>query len=227
MVGVLERLSPYRKLKVSSLMADEAEKWFSAEAICSLIIYNVGGGSIADQRHLKNVRALLRTRRGSPPLVVFSDNISRKEVLLALNAGAQGFIHAGTDVHRAQQALSLILEGGFHFIAVQNYGERLPAPPAMCLSQDRHTQTQESIKDDVATARASLTDRQSAVLEQLSCGDSNKAIARKLGIREGTVKVHVRQIMRKLHVTNRTQVVIVCSGSGTMAERPTNENCDV
>jgi hypothetical protein len=38
----------------------------------------------------------------------------------------------------------------------------------------------------------------------------NKLIARQLGMREGTVKVHVRQIMRKFGVTNRTQVAVVC-----------------
>ena len=62
-----------------------------------------------------------------------------------------------------------------------------------------------------------LTERQKSVLERLGRGDSNKAIARLLGIREGTVKVHVRQIMRKLGVVNRTQVAIACA-NGTGAE---------
>jgi DNA-binding NarL/FixJ family response regulator len=35
--------------------------------------------------------------------------------------------------------------------------------------------------------------------------------AKKLGMRESTVKVHVRQIMRKFAVTNRTQVAVVCA----------------
>jgi two-component system nitrate/nitrite response regulator NarL len=35
--------------------------------------------------------------------------------------------------------------------------------------------------------------------------------AKKLGMREGTVKVHVREIMRKFGVTNRTQVAVVCA----------------
>jgi DNA-binding NarL/FixJ family response regulator len=56
-----------------------------------------------------------------------------------------------------------------------------------------------------------LTTRQKSVLERLSHGETNKAIARRLGIREGTVKVHVRQIMRKLGVVNRTQVAIACA----------------
>jgi DNA-binding NarL/FixJ family response regulator len=74
----------------------------------------------------------------------------------------------------------------------------------------------ENAADDGST-HINLTERQKSVLERLGRGDSNKAIARLLGIREGTVKVHVRQIMRKLGVTNRTQVAIACASG---APRP-------
>jgi len=62
-----------------------------------------------------------------------------------------------------------------------------------------------------AARNHSLTARQKAVLELLRRGDTNKVIARRLGMREGTVKAHVRQIMRKFGVTNRTQVAVVCA----------------
>ena len=59
------------------------------------------------------------------------------------------------------------------------------------------------------------TERQYAVLVCLCQGDPNTVIGRKLGMTETTVKVHVREIMRKLGVSNRTQVAIaaahVCS----------------
>jgi DNA-binding CsgD family transcriptional regulator len=62
---------------------------------------------------------------------------------------------------------------------------------------------------------AEFTERQYAVLVCLCQGDPNKVIGRKLGMTETTVKVHVREIMRKLGVSNRTQVAIaaahVCS----------------
>jgi DNA-binding CsgD family transcriptional regulator len=50
--------------------------------------------------------------------------------------------------------------------------------------------------EDAGSRNHNLTARQNAVLELLSRGDSNKAIARRLAIREGTGKVHVRQILR-------------------------------
>ena len=53
-----------------------------------------------------------------------------------------------------------------------------------------------------------FTERQYAVLTCLCQGDPNKVIGRKLGMTETTVKVHVREIMRKLGVCNRTQVAI-------------------
>ena len=62
-----------------------------------------------------------------------------------------------------------------------------------------------------------FTERQYAVLVCLCQGDPNKVVGRKLGMTETTVKVHVREIMRKLGVSNRTQVAIaashVCSDS--------------
>jgi DNA-binding NarL/FixJ family response regulator len=59
-----------------------------------------------------------------------------------------------------------------------------------------------------------MTDRQRAVLLYLCQGDPNKVIGRKLGMTETTVKVHVREIMRKLGVVNRTQVAIAVGRNG-------------
>ncbi len=52
-----------------------------------------------------------------------------------------------------------------------------------------------------------FTPRQTEVLKCLWQGKRNKAIAGELNMREGTVKVHVRHIMHKLHAQNRTQIV--------------------
>ncbi len=55
-----------------------------------------------------------------------------------------------------------------------------------------------------------LTFRQHQVLVCLHKGKPNKVIARELGVTEGTVKVHVRQIMRRLGAANRTQAAVFC-----------------
>lgn len=64
-----------------------------------------------------------------------------------------------------------------------------------------------------------LTGRQFEVLQCLQKGQPNKLIARELGMTEGTVKVHVRQIMRKLGATNRTQVAILAATTRSVAVR--------
>jgi two-component system nitrate/nitrite response regulator NarL len=48
-------------------------------------------------------------------------------------------------------------------------------------------------------------------------GDSNKSIARKIGIADATVKVHVKAILRKLQVQNRTQAAIWAKNHGELA----------
>src|SRR5690606_38324456 len=64
-----------------------------------------------------------------------------------------------------------------------------------------------------------LTRRQHDVLQRLRLGKSNKLIARDLDMQESTVKVHVRQIMRKLGAANRTQAALLAMA--TRATGPT------
>jgi len=216
LVAVLDSLSGSKSARVASLTPDEAEKWIDADtdSRCSMIIYNVGGASVADHKHQKRIKAL-RARAAEAPLVIFSDSDSREEIVSALGAGAQGFLYAGTNAHLALQALSFILNGGSYFPAAAHPRLRRAVPAtadsgSLAAPPDVNGATTED-SPGAAPAR-NLTSRQRSVLERLGHGDSNKAIARGLGIREGTVKVHVRQIMRKLGVTNRTQVAIACAG---------------
>jgi DNA-binding CsgD family transcriptional regulator len=55
---------------------------------------------------------------------------------------------------------------------------------------------------------ADFSPRQNEVLRMLWNGSSNKVIAYELRMSESTVKVHIRHIMKKLNVNNRTQVVL-------------------
>ena len=59
-----------------------------------------------------------------------------------------------------------------------------------------------------AAAKLGLTERQLEVVRLLARGQSNKAIARQLGVTEGTVKVHLLGVFRTLNVRNRTAAVI-------------------
>ncbi|HEX2026799.1 MAG TPA: response regulator transcription factor [Nitriliruptorales bacterium] len=63
-------------------------------------------------------------------------------------------------------------------------------------------------------AHLGLTQRESEVLELIVAGHSNKAIAAELVVSEETVKSHVRSLLQKLNVTDRTQAVAVALREG-------------
>ena len=71
-----------------------------------------------------------------------------------------------------------------------------------------------------------LTPRQLDVAGELMRGGSNKQIAYALGIGEATVKVHLRNIMKKLGATNRVQVVLRMNLAGLAAPKPEGRRRD-
>lgn len=73
---------------------------------------------------------------------------------------------------------------------------------------------------DQVKSGGNLSDREIAILRCLIDGDANKIISRRLGIAEATVKVHVKAILRKLHVLNRTQAAIWAVNKGFAREPP-------
>jgi DNA-binding NarL/FixJ family response regulator len=232
LTAVLDGLSRATKSRLASLTLDEAEKWIEADVKCNMIIYNVGGDSVVSHKHLKRIKGL-RARLADAPLVILSNNDSREEILSALRVGAQGFLYAGTNVQLALEALSFIFMGGSYFPSLVQPQRRLAAqvkgkmdcnsPPGESALDAGHGAVENGAEGAAGTgpAKSILTERQKMVLEHLKRGDPNKLIARALDIREGTVKVHVRQIMRKLGVSNRTQVAIACAnGAGDATAGP-------
>ncbi len=55
---------------------------------------------------------------------------------------------------------------------------------------------------------AGLTEQETNILEQVATGKSNKLIARELGITEGTVKVHVKHLLKKLNLRSRVEAAV-------------------
>jgi two-component system nitrate/nitrite response regulator NarL len=64
---------------------------------------------------------------------------------------------------------------------------------------------------------AIFSGRELEILGCVSCGDSNKVIARACHIAESTVKIHLKSILRKIHVQNRTQAAIWAIQNGLYA----------
>jgi DNA-binding NarL/FixJ family response regulator len=117
----------------------------------------------------------------------------------------------------AYQALSFILNGGTYFptVTVQSLetGRKQADNSHNGLRSESESKNQKDGTNGVGSAdsgyrSANFTSRQREVLDHVRRGESNKLIARHLGMTEGTVKVHIRQMMRKFQVSNRTQLAV-------------------
>ncbi len=193
------------QLAITSVGPEAAPTEFESRRQCVMVILSLGGESIrwTEQLHrLKLINALVPDARR----VVFSDRADSKEVLAAFDAGANAYIPGSLEPEVVLQALTFVLSGGDYF------------PPSALRPSPRGGEGDRTDDGDGGSGEAprapssddpnGLTQRQAEVLEQLSLGKSNKLIARQLGMTEATVKVHVRQIMRKLGASNRTQAAL-------------------
>lgn len=176
----------------------------TTQGLIKLVIYVAGATPVRSDRNLIGIQNVL-IKSSSAPLVIVTDNDDGQDIVAAIHAGARAYVSTSMDPAFTQRVLTFVLEGGTYF------------PPDFLLrGQDpsvlhfRTLITQPTDKGS-AVQRGSLTNRQMEVASLLRHGMSNKTIARNLDMAEATVKVHVRQIMRKLGVHNRTQAALFSS----------------
>ncbi|WP_142848803.1 response regulator transcription factor [Telmatospirillum sp. J64-1] len=138
------------------------------------------------------------------PVVIVSGSRQRSTIRAAIDAGARGFILKSSNGEILKHVLPLVLSGELYIPAQAVAAEELEA-------EYEGSPLEES--SDFNPDFKSLTPRETQVLKLLTLGYSNKEIARSLGMLEGTVKVHVKSIMKKLGVNNRTQAAIAANRS--------------
>ena len=142
-------------------------------------------------------------------LVVLSDLEEARQVAKireTLASGADGFVSTQTtSLAMTIAAIRFVQSGGTY------------VPTAILLSE----RATPAATTPVVRSPRELTVRQGDVMEQLQLGKANKIIAFDLGMSESTVKVHVRNIMRKMGATNRTQAAFAGyrQTSGTTANQ--------
>jgi DNA-binding NarL/FixJ family response regulator len=78
----------------------------------------------------------------------------------------------------------------------------------------------DALEDRQADAHAVLTDRQREVLTLIAEGLDNAEIAERLGISQRTARAHVSDVLRRLHVANRTQAAVAALRSGWIGRPP-------
>jgi DNA-binding NarL/FixJ family response regulator len=172
----------------------------------------------------------MRALFGQAPVVIISDRQEPAEVELAYNAACQGFLSTKLQPKFALEAIDFVMRGGLFFpptmLGQVNVGtdqlrhHRDPLSDAQVTHShdvaNAHDVANVSYSDLCSSADMTahtahcqlMTQRQQQVLDRLRLGESNKEIARALSLTEGTVKIHIRQIMRKLGASNRTQAAV-------------------
>lgn len=200
-IRLLEAWADYLGLMIVAVPVGEG---CIIDASCEMVILSVGGDSVEDAQH-KWIKTLCE-RVPHAPLVILSDREEPDEVCAAFRAGASGFMPTSIELPAALHALSFIKSGGAFF------------PPSIL----SHTNEGHGWSHEIAEGE--LTARQEEVIRLVRQGESNKLIARRLGMSEATVKVHVRRIMRKLGVKNRTQVAISAVNDSVLGRPHANGN---
>ncbi|MDV7340237.1 response regulator transcription factor [Terasakiella sp. A23] len=142
----------------------------------------------------------LRSKVPSVPIVIVSANEDIETVRSSAQYGAVGFIPKTTAPEIMAKAIDTILNGGRYW----------PTEDAIKPMAEEDRTRRSEFEDKLSK----LTPSELRVLELMSEGMSNKAIAFELNIKESTVKTHVTALLRKLDVFNRTQAVLTSKEMG-------------
>ena len=128
-------------------------------------------------------------------VIVLSETERVGDVLLLFEAGASGYIPPNVALEVAVKALQLVAAGGMYVPAciLSGYGDY--GDPA---------KQQENWPNG-----GKFSSKQLAVMNALRQGKANKVIAYELNMSESTVKVHVRNVMKKLQAKNRTEAALI------------------
>jgi two-component system nitrate/nitrite response regulator NarL len=160
------------------------------------------GAKDNDMDLVNNIR-VLRGRFGDSRYVVLADQYCFEQVHIAFRLSARGYLMKNINSSTLIKSLELIM-----------LGESIFTSEILTHRPDEHDLEIESDDDIVSVLPSTwnspcrLSGRETEILKCLVRGQANKIIARNLNIVEATVKVHIKAILRKIRVQNRTQAAI-------------------
>ncbi|ENN89730.1 two component transcriptional regulator, LuxR family [Rhizobium freirei PRF 81] len=160
------------------------------EVLPSAVLFMIGGRKVSDADVSAKICALVE-RFQTSPVIVGADDDELAQLLHALECGARGYIPTSVGIKVAAEAVALARAGGV-FVPASSL---LAAKEAIAPMTSRN-----HCLDSL------FTRREVVVAEALRRGKANKIIAYEMDLCESTVKVHIRNIMKKLNATNRTEV---------------------
>jgi two-component system NarL family response regulator len=127
-----------------------------------------------------------------PRVIIITSYNCEQDIRQAASAGAKGFLVKVADPEQIREAIRRVAEGESFF------------PPEI------------GLKLAESMSCPALSKRETQVLQQLACGKSNKEIGGALYISEGTVKFHVKSVLRKLNANARAEAIAIAARRGLL-----------
>jgi two-component system nitrate/nitrite response regulator NarL len=149
-----------------------------------------------------DILAEIKAEDPSRRVVMLTVSDAAEDLMGAIRAGADGYLLKDMEPEQLLERIRASLAGETVI------GEALAARLAGALRQE--AQEAVGLRRDLAL----LTDREQQVLSCLAEGQSNKRIARTLSITEGTVKVHVKNLLKKLAFRSRVEAAVWMAQQG-------------
>lgn len=135
----------------------------------------------------------LRAARIDARVVMVTVSDSGEDVVAALRGGVEGYLLKDMEPEAMLEALQAVAAG--HVVIPEQLNHLLAA----ALRSETRPQS---------VGTAGLTEQEVRILDKIAAGLSNKQIGRELDIAEGTVKVHVKHILRKLELRSRVEAAV-------------------
>jgi two-component system, NarL family, nitrate/nitrite response regulator NarL len=197
--------SPFKPVCTASSTKDVPSTVAGAGEQVLVLIGARDGGNLAE--------ALIaaKARFSEAHILVVGDSGQRDLVTTALTSGATSFIDQNVATSTLIKELELMAQGEpviSVLILKRLLGSGSAPPSEQAVAPPAIEEPQPPECEDELGPNPHLSGREAAILNALILGAPNKLIASQLKITEATVKVHVKAILRKIRVTNRTQAAI-------------------
>ena len=170
----------------------------AAELIPDLVLLDIGS---SNGNGFDTLRAILKQRPGSN-VVMLANEDSNEYLFDALRSGARGYLLKNLPFSKLLTALRSL-----------HNGEPLLSRTMTKRIIEEFSRLGQPLNLELS-ALQKLTARELEVLRHIGMGGSNRAIAARLVISENTVKVHVRNILEKLKLKNRSQAASIARARG-------------